>query len=182
MSRLGKKPIVLPQGVEVEINRTEVVIKGPKGVNKIPLHPHVRVEQKDEFLVVGVKKPEETLDRALWGLFASLIKNAIEGVVKGFEKKLELVGIGFKAAIKGRELVLEVGFSHSVNFKIPDGIEVSVEKEVIKVSGIDKGLVGEVSARIRAIKKPEPYKGTGIKYSDEVIKRKAGKTAAKTAA
>lgn len=182
MSRIGKKPIVLPAGVEAVIQDGLVEIKGPKGKVLVPLHPHIKVEKKDSTLVVTVIDEDDTFDRSLWGLFGSLLKNAVEGVVKEFEKRLELVGVGFKAAVKGQELVLEVGFSHPVNFKIPEGVTITVDKEGIVVKGVNKGFVGEVAARIRAIKKPEPYKGTGIKYKDEVIKRKAGKTAAKAAA
>lgn len=182
MSRIGKKPIVLPSGVEANLQKEFVEIKGPKGSVTVPLHPHVKVEQKDGSLAVSVLDSETKLDRSLWGLFGSLLNNAVDGVTKGFLKRLELVGVGFKGVIKGPDLVLEVGFSHPVAFKIPEGISIVVDKEGIKVSGIDKSLVGETAARIRAIKKPEPYKGTGIKYAGEVVRRKAGKTATKAAA
>lgn len=181
MSRIGKKPIILPSGVEASISDLVVAIKGPKGAVAIALHPRVKVSKQDQTLSVSVVDPAIKLDRSLWGLFGSLLKNAVDGVTKGFEKRLELVGVGFKAVVKGQELTLEVGFSHPVNFKIPEGITVTVDKEGIKISGVDKGLVGETAARIRALKKPEPYKGTGIKYSGEKIRRKAGKTATKAA-
>lgn len=182
MSRIGKKPIVLPAGVEATVSSGAAEIKGPKGLVKVALHPHVKVEKGDGILTVSVTNPETKLDRSLWGLSGSLLRNAVLGVTDGFEKKLELVGVGFKAVAKGAEMELQVGFSHPVKFKIPEGVAVTVEKETIKVSGADKSLVGETAARIRAIKKPEPYKGTGIKYSDEVIRRKAGKTAVKAVA
>lgn len=182
MSRIGKKPIVLPPGVEAVVAPARVEISGPKGKVSLFLHPHVKVEKQAGALAVSVANPEIKLDRALWGLFGSLLKNAVLGVTQGFEKKLELVGVGFKAAVKGSELELEVGFSHPVKFTIPSGISITLEKDTIKVSGVNKGLVGETAARIRSIKKPEPYKGTGIKYSDEVVRRKAGKTAVKAAA
>lgn len=182
MSRIGKKPIVLPTGVEANLTREQVAIKGPKGSLSLKLHPHVKVIQEGQELKVTVKEPEEKKDRALWGLFGSLIQNMVEGVITGYEKKLEMSGIGFKAELRGKELVLNIGYSHPVHFPLPPGIEASVDKEIISIKGIDKALVGEIAARIRALKKPEPYKGKGIKYVGEVIRRKAGKTAVKTTA
>ena len=181
MSRVGKKLIVLPSGVSVNLRDRAVEMTGPKGSLSLSLHPRVKVEQKDGSLAVSVVNPEIKLDRSLWGLFGSLLRNAVIGVTAGFDKRLELAGVGFKAAVKGQELTLEVGFSHPVVFKIPAGITVAVDKDGVKVSGLDKGLVGETAARIRAIRKPEPYKGTGIKYQGEVIRRKAGKAAIKAA-
>ena len=183
MSRLGKKPIKIPAEVTVNLNDAEIAVKGPKGELKINLVPQVNVgfdKEKNE-LTTSVAFPEKKELRALWGLAVRLIQGMIAGVTVGFEKKLEMVGIGFKVSQSGNKLVLEVGFSHPVNFELPAGISAKIEKNIITISGIDKQLVGEIAARIRRIKRPEPYKGKGIKYIDEVIKRKAGK-AAKTGA
>lgn len=180
MSRIGKKIISLPANVEATISGNKVTIKGPKGTLEQILHPHVAVAKEDNGLKISVKDPELKSDKALWGLFGSLLKNMVEGVVKGYEKKLEMNGIGFKAEVKGKNLILDVGFSHPINFSLPAGIEVIVEKNTITIKGFDKQLVGSIAAQIREIKKPEPYLGKGIKYSDEIIRRKAGKTATKS--
>lgn len=180
MSRLGKQPIIFPAGVSAELADGLIVVKGPKGELKEKIHPQVKAELKDNVLTLSIKDEKERKQKALWGLFASLIRNMVTGVTAGFTKQLEINGIGFNASVSGRNLVLNVGFSHPVNFAIPQGIEIRVEKNLISVSGQDKQLVGEISAQIRKIKKPEPYKGKGIKYADEVIRRKAGKTAGKT--
>lgn len=181
MSRVGKKPIVLPAGVEAAISGNKVTIKGPKGTLDLTLHPHVRVQQVGSELKVEVAEPEEKKDRSLWGLFRNLINNMAVGVAVGYEKRLEMSGIGFKAAVKDKILVLEIGYSHPVHFPIPPSIEIIVDKEGIAIKGIDKALVGETAACLRALKKPEPYKGKGIKYAGEVIRRKAGKAAVKSA-
>lgn len=181
MSRVGKQPTNLPAEVTANFSPDVISIKGPKGMLSLKIVPQVKIEQEGPILKVSVNNPENKKERALWGLFARLLKNMVEGVTKGFEKQLEMNGIGFKAEVKGRNLVLNIGFSHPVNFSIPEGIEISVNKEVITVKGIDKHLVGDTAARIRGLKKPEPYKGTGIKYAGEVIRRKAGKTAVKAA-
>jgi len=180
MSRIGKKPIDIPQGVEAKINVDDsgapvVSVKGPKGTLTVSLTNKIKVENKDSQLVFEVKNEEDKYERSLWGLSRTLVNNAILGVTEGFGKELEINGVGFKAAVSGKKLVLNVGFSHPVDYPIPEGISIEVDKNIIKVSGIDKQLVGQVSAEIRAIKKPEPYKGKGIKYSDEQIRRKAGK-------
>ena len=180
MSRIGKQLINLPAGVEATIKPSEVVIKGPKGQLMVKTHPAVTVVQEDSVLKVSVKNPEEKKERSLWGLFASLLKNMVIGVTAGYEKKLEMSGIGFKAEVKGKNLILNIGYSHAVDFPIPEGLEITVEKEFINVKGIDKQLVGEIAAQIRALKKPEPYQGKGIKYVGEIIRRKAGKAAVKT--
>ena len=175
MPRIGKKPIEVPAGVEVTISGQLVSVKGPKGSLTLQLHPWVSIEQKEGKLMVSVSQTDEKQGRSLWGLSRVLVQNLILGVISGFSKKLEINGVGFRAAVAGRSLNLNVGFSHPVEFKIPEGIEVKVEKNTIVVSGIDKQSVGQVAAQIRDIKKPEPYKGKGIKYADEVIRRKAGK-------
>lgn len=184
MSRIGKKPISLPNGVEATIDDRRVTIKGPKGSVAIPLHADVRVtqEQDPKALLVQVQHPELKDNKALWGLTRQLLSNAVEGVQKPFEKSLEFIGVGFKVALSGKNLQIEVGFSHPVTFPLPEGIEAKVEKQVVTLSGIDKQLVGETAARIRRIKPPEPYKGKGIKYTTETIRRKAGKAATKAGA
>lgn len=183
MSRIGKKPILLPSGVEAAVGPSEVAVKGPKGTLKVGLHPAVKValEGEPKGLVVTVAEPDLPKHRALWGLMRQLLANAVQGVQKPFEKSLEFVGVGFKVALQGNALNIEVGFSHPVKFELPQGIEAKVDKQVVTLSGMDKQLVGETAARIRRIKPPEPYKGKGIKYTDEVIRRKAGKAAAKAA-
>lgn len=177
MSRIGKKTIQIPQGVNVETHDNIVIVKGPKGENKVALHPHVKIVKADDKITVSVHNPENKADKSLWGLFRALIANQIIGVTTGFEKKLEMQGVGFKANAQGKSLVLEVGFSHPVNIEIPAGLEASIEKSVISIKGIDKELVGAFAARVRAIKKPEPYQGKGIRYVGEVVRRKAGKAA-----
>ncbi|HTK05226.1 MAG TPA: 50S ribosomal protein L6 [Candidatus Eisenbacteria bacterium] len=177
MSRVGKKPLTIPSGVTVAVTEDSVAVKGPKGQLSLALLPSVKVSQEGNELTVSVKDPENVKHRALWGLFRRLIENMVVGVTKGYDIKLEINGIGFKASTQGKNLKLDVGFSHEVDFAIPEGTSVTVEKNVITVSGIDKQLVGETAAQIRRIKKPEPYKGKGIKYADEQVRRKAGKAA-----
>lgn len=185
MSRIGKKPVFLENGIEAKIEGQVITVKGPKGSLSLAIHPHVRIalaeEEGKKQLQVSVLDEELKDDRALWGLFRALLRNMVEGVTKGYEKKLEVNGVGFKAAVSGKKLVLEVGYSHEAEFQIPDGVTVTVEKNIITVSGIDKQQVGEAAANIRSIRKPEPYQGTGIKYVDEMIRRKAGKAASKSA-
>jgi large subunit ribosomal protein L6 len=175
MSRIGKKPIIIPNGVEVQTKGQTVLVKGPKGSLELNLHPQVKVEVKNNEVKVNIDQPEDKMSRSLWGLFRSLINNMVEGVVKGFSKQLEINGIGFKATVQGKKLILNVGYSHPVEYEIPEGIEIKVEKNIINIFGIDKQKVGQIAAEIRAIKKPEPYKGKGIKYVEEVIRRKVGK-------
>lgn len=182
MSRIGKKIITIPSGVEVTVQNGVLTVKGAKNTLTCKLHPAITVTKEAEGLKVTVEKPEIKDNNALWGLFGSVIKSLVLGVTKGFEKRLEMNGIGFKAEVRGKNLVLDVGFSHSVEFAIPEGITVAMEKNVIVITGTDKQLVGSVAAKIRGIKPPEPYLGKGIKYSDELIRRKAGKAATKAAA
>ena len=181
MSRIGKKIRTLPAGVSAEVKGGEIIIKGPKGELRQRLHPRVTVVVNGSEVTTKVVAEENKRDRALWGTFSSLIENMIDGVTQGFKKQLEINGVGFKAALKGADLNLEVGFSHPVIVKAIPGIKFTVEKNVITVEGSDKQMVGETAAMIRRVKKPEPYKGKGIKYVEEVIRRKAGKTAAKAA-
>lgn len=183
MSRIGKKNLTIPAGVTVDIRNGEIKIKGPKGELVQRIHPHITISQAPEGLTVRVVHETNKKDRALWGTFASLLENMIEGVTNGFKKQLEINGVGYKASLKGPHLSLEVGFSHPVEIAPPSAaVKFAVEKNIITVEGIDKQIVGEVAAQIRNVRKPEPYKGKGIKYVDEVIRRKAGKTAAKAAA
>ncbi len=176
MSRVGKNPIEIPAGVNIKIDGDNISVSGPKGELSLTKSPVVGVVQEDSQIKVFVK--EETKDsNALWGLTRSLIANMVEGVSKGFEKKLEIEGVGYRVELKGNKLVFALGFSHPVEFEAPEGIKFEVDKNVITVSGIDKCLVGQTAANIRKLKKPEPYKGKGIRYQGEVIRRKAGKKA-----
>ena len=177
MSKIGKKPIEIPQGVTVTVETPMVKIKGPKGELsfKISREIEVKLDEK-QLLILPVGKSKKV--PALWGTTRAVIANMVTGVDKGFEKKLEIEGVGFKAQIQGSDLVLSLGFSHPVIFKLPESVKVSVEKNIITVSGISLEMVGQVSANIRALKKPEPYKGKGIHYVGEVIRRKAGKKVA----
>lgn len=177
MSRIGKKPIKIPEGVEVKIEGQRIIVKGPRGELQRELRPEIKVEQKEGqvFLSPNI---ETKKTRALWGLSRALVANMIEGVSRGYEKKLELHGVGFRAALEGGGLNLGVGFSHPVKITPPEGITFAVEKNVVTVSGIDKELVGNTAAAIRKVRKPEPYKGKGIRYVGEQVRRKAGKKAA----
>lgn len=175
MSRVGKKIINIPDQVEVNITNELIKVKGPKGELELKLSPIILVKKDAQQLSLIVKDPQIKKNRALWGTSRSLIANLVEGVAKGFSKQLEINGIGFKAQVSGDKLILNLGFSHPINFLIPQGINLKVENNLITIEGFDKYLVGETAARIRALKKPEPYKGKGIKYLDEVIRRKAGK-------
>lgn len=177
MSRIGKKPILIPKGVEVKADKFLVTVKGPKGELNLKIHPHVTITVSADQVTIAVLDPKLKDDKALWGLFGSLIKNMVLGVTSGFGKKLEINGVGFRAQASGDKINLNLGFSHPVEFVLPKGIKAEIEKNVISLSGIDKQLVGETAAQIRALKLPEPYKGKGIKYSDEIIRKKAGKAA-----
>ena len=179
MSRLGKLPIELLTGTQAKIEDGFIVVNGPKGELKEKLHDLIKVEISEKEIKVNVKNSDNKKEKAFWGLYRSLIKNMVIGVNDGYEKKLEINGVGYRAAISGNMLTLNVGFSHPVDYSLPAGISAQVEGNIITISGIDKQLVGEVAAQIRKIKKPEPYKGKGIKYVDEIIRRKEGKSAAK---
>ncbi len=175
MSKVGKKPITIPNGVEVNISGQTVTIKGPKGGLSRKLEPGIKAEVVDNEIIVKVVTTSKAAHQ-LWGLNRTLIKNMIDGVTEGFKKELELVGIGYRTEKKGEGISLSLGFSHPVEFKAPKGIELEVaDKTKVTVSGIDKQLVGQTAARIRNLRPPEPYKGKGIKYADEVIKKKPGK-------
>lgn len=175
MSRIGKLPIEIPEKVEIKIEGNRLTAKGPKGQLTREFSPLLSIQQEDNQIVVK-RKSDQRQERALHGLTRSLINGMVEGVTKGFEKKLTMVGVGYNAKLKGKDLELEVGYSHPVLIKAPAAIEFEVEKTNITVKGIDKQQVGEIAAKIRAVRKPEPYKGKGIKYADEQIRRKVGKT------
>ncbi len=179
MSRIGKKPINIPDNVELKIENTKVIIKGPKGQLEQTLSDGFELIQNKENKKLAIKsKSESKNNSALWGLFRSLIFNMIKGVTEGFEKKLEINGVSYRASVQNNDLILNLGFSHPVEIKAPEGISFEVDKNIITVLGIDKQLVGQIAAKIREQRKPEPYKGKGIRYIDEVIRRKAGKKAA----
>ncbi|MBM7601759.1 large subunit ribosomal protein L6 [Virgibacillus halotolerans] len=177
MSRIGLKPIEVPQGVEVKMDGNTVTVKGPKGELTRDLHPDITVNiQENE---ITFERPSNHKDhRALHGTTRSLISNMVIGVHKGFEKSLDIIGVGYRAQMQGKKLVLNAGYSHPVEIEAEEGIEIEVPKNTqIIVKGIDKELVGAVAANIRAIRPPEPYKGKGIRYVDEYVRRKEGKTA-----
>jgi len=177
MSKIGKKPIEISESVTIIVEEQTVKVKGPKGELsfKLPKEVELKLSGK-ELLVLPVGKSKKT--QALWGTVRAVVANMVAGVEKGFEKKLEVEGVGFKAQLKDNDLFLNLGFSHPVIFKSPEGIKIGVEKNTITVSGISLELVGQTAANIRALKKPEPYKGKGIHYVGEVIRRKAGKKVA----
>ena len=176
MSRIGKVPIELPEGVKVEVSGQTISATGPKGTLSRKLPRGLGVEIKDKQLLVMPKRKTQSL-KVLHGTYRSLIANMISGVTAGWSKTLELVGTGYRAEVSDNTLVLTVGYSHPVKIKAPEGIDFKAEKTQVTVEGIDKELVGEVSAKIRQVRPPEPYKGKGIKYKDEVIRRKPGKAA-----
>jgi len=176
MSRLGRKPIKIPQGAEVQIQGQKITVSGPKGTLARKLHEEIGVEKKDNLLVFSIKK-DSPRAKTFWGLERVLVENMLKGVMEGFEKKLEMHGVGFRAKKEKENLVLSLGFSHPVVFKKPEDVEFKIEKNVITVFGCDKQRVGEVAAQIRSLRPPEPYKGKGIRYVGEYVRRKAGKAA-----
>ena len=182
MSRIGKKPITLPEGIEVIINEDYLLIKGNKGEILLPFEKKfVSFKKEDNILMVNVKNNLK-INFARQGLYRSLLANAIEGIKDGFEKRLEIKGVGFKITKKGDDFEFRLGFSHPILFKKVEGVDINIDKENnnnLIISGIDKQKVGQVAANIRELKKPEPYKGKGIRYIDEYVVRKAGKSAAK---
>lgn len=182
MSRTGKKPIPIPDKVKVQVSEGVVLVEGPLGKLKQVLQPQIKVEVQDKQIVVN-RQDDLPQSRAFHGLTRTLIENMVVGVSQGFTKELDIQGVGYRADVKGNNLNLSLGFSHPVTFPIPEGIKIKVDKQThIVVTGFHKGQVGQISADIRKIRPPEPYKGKGVRYSDEVIKRKAGKTAATGAA
>jgi len=181
MSRIGIKPIQVPNNVTITLAGNKITAKGPKGEQSIEVHPRLAVNYKENEIVVE-RKSELKMDKSLHGLSRTLVQNLVMGVEKGFEKKLEIIGVGFKAQVQGSKLILNLGFSHPIEFNSPKGIVISMDpekKNILIINGIDKQLVGETAAKIRGYKKPEPYKGKGIRYVGEFVARKAGKAAGK---
>ena len=180
MSRIGKKEISVPKGVEVKQDGDAVLVKGPKGSLKTPIVSGISVSVENN-VVKFERKDEERKTRAFHGLMRALVANNVKGVSEGFKKELDIVGVGYRAEVKGKEVVFQLGYSHPVKFAIPEGIDIAVDAKTghITVSGIDRQKVGQTAAEIRGLREPDPYKGKGIKYSDEVIRRKAGKAAGK---
>jgi large subunit ribosomal protein L6 len=175
MSRIGKKPVAAPNGVTITIDGQTVTVKGPKGQLAWTLADEIAVSQDGQNVVLA-KREETPRAQAMWGLSRTLVNNMVVGVTQGYEETLELVGVGYRAAMKGQALSMQLGFSHDVDVKPPAGITFAVPKQTeIKISGIDKQLVGETAARIRRIRPPEPYKGKGVRYSGEQVRRKEGK-------
>ena len=179
MSRVGKKVITIPAKTNVTFKDRELVVKGEKGTLSRSIHPAVDLAIQDDTIAVTIDQ-EDRKTRSIQGLTRSLVANMVDGVSKGFEKTLEISGIGYRAEMKGKSIVLNLGYSHPIDFPLPEGISATVDKNnVIKLSGIDKEKVGQTAASIRKLRKPEPYKGKGIKYAEEYIQRKAGKTGTK---
>ncbi len=179
MSRVGKLPVKIPDKVKVQVADGDIRVEGPKGKMHFPFNPKVKVEVAGA--EVRVSRPDDTrLSKGLHGLTRTLVKNAVEGVTKGYERSLEISGVGFKAELKGKDLHFTLGFSHPVVFKLPEGVtaEVDPKQTRLTVRGVDKHLIGLTAAKIRALRPPEPYKGKGIKYANETIRRKEGKTGA----
>ena len=177
MSRIGKKTISIPTGVTVNVTGNSVAVKGPKGELHFDAHSDMHIEAKDGAITIVPAEKHSKKAAGIWGMTRTVIANMVAGVTTGFEKVLEYEGIGYRADMNGSNLTLKLGFSHPVQFEAPKGITFTIVKNTITISGIDKEQVGQVAARIRALKKPEPYKGKGIRYRGEVIRRKAGKKA-----
>ena len=178
MSRIGKLPVEIPAGVTITVGDKEITVAGPKGTLQVPVQQNTSTKIEGNQIIVE-RADDEPKSRAWHGLQRSLINNAVEGVTKGYEKKLEINGVGFRLNGGGQDIEMALGFSHPVKYHAPEGVELKTEKMTITVSGIDKQKVGQVAAEIRSLKKPEPYKVKGIKYADEVIIRKAGKAGKK---
>ncbi|ODS33795.1 MAG: 50S ribosomal protein L6 [Candidatus Scalindua rubra] len=185
MSRVGKKPVPIPEGVKVNCDKNVLTIDGPKGTLTQKIHPMMKVEVNKEEKHILVKRPsDERQCKELHGLTRTLLANNVHGVTDGFSKDLEIIGLGYNIKMQGDDLVLQLGFSHPIKLKIPQGIKVEIKNQTnpgrLTVMGIDKQLVGQFAANIRSLRPPEPYKGKGVKYADEIIRRKAGKTVAST--
>ncbi|MHB0869678.1 MAG: 50S ribosomal protein L6 [Chloroflexota bacterium] len=179
MSRIGKVPIAVPAGVQVDIKGNSVTVRGPKGTLSREFHPDMQIELQDSNIVVN-RPTDGRIHRSLHGLTRTLVANMVEGVTNGFSRRLEISGVGYRAQQVGKDVILQVGFSHPVHVEAPEGLALGVEgTNRIVVSGIDKEQVGELAARIRRVRKPEPYKGKGIKFAEEQVRRKVGKTGGK---
>ena len=181
MSRIGRKPIPIPAGVKVQIAADAIEIQGPKGKMHVPVPGRIKFDQKDGHLIASRQNESQ---RAMHGLARALVANAVKGVTEGFKKELDIVGVGYRAEVKGKTVVFALGYSHPVQFPIPEGIQVAIEKQThVTVTGADKGMVGQVSANMRALRPPDPYKQKGVRIVGQRLKKKAGKAgAAKTAA
>jgi len=177
MSRIGKQTIEIPTGVTVTVSDSILAVKGPKGDLSRPVHELVTINIADGVATVDVQNKEEKFERSLWGTFSAHVKNMVLGVSEGFTRQLEVNGVGYRVAMQGTDLKIEVGFSHPVIYTMPAEVKASVEKNVITLNSANKEKLGQIASEIRAIRKPEPYKGKGIKYMEEVIRRKAGKSA-----
>jgi large subunit ribosomal protein L6 len=179
MSRIGKKPIAIPKGVKVEVHPGAVDVQGPKGKLRQPLPPGIDFKVNGEQLQANLLKEDPELGK-FHGLARSLVANAVRGVTEGFRKDLDIVGVGYRAEVKGKQVHFALGYSHPVVFNIPTGIDIAIDKQThVTVTGIDRQLVGQVAANIRSLRKPDPYKQKGVRYTGEVLKKKAGKTGAK---
>lgn len=180
MSRIGKKPVIIPEGVKVELDdKNRVKISGKMGALEREIHPSIKLKVEDNEIVL-TRSSESKFHKSLHGLSRSLLNSMVKGVTEGFEKVLEIEGVGYRANVEGDKLVIQVGYSHSIKIEPPKNIIFEVDKQkIIKVKGIDKQEVGEIAAQIRRLRKPEPYKGKGIRYSDEIVRKKVGKTGAK---
>jgi large subunit ribosomal protein L6 len=181
MSRIGKQPVILPEKVNATVDGRTVTVTGPKGSLTQTFNEAVTIKLGDvegqRALTVEVANADLVNERAQWGTARAIIANMVEGVVNGFTKTLEVNGVGYRVSLSGKKLVLTLGFTHDINVDVPEGITATVDKNVITITGADRQMVGELAASVRALKKPEPYKGKGVKYADEVIRRKAGKAA-----
>jgi large subunit ribosomal protein L6 len=178
MSRIGKQPVAIPQGVQFKVDGRNLECKGPKGTLKLVLADGVAAKVENNALVVA-RSSEDKQVRAMHGTTRALVRNMVEGVTKGYSKSLEIVGVGYRATLQGKKIVLNVGFANQIEVAIPDGVTVTCPDQThVNVTGLDKALVGQVAADIRAARKPEPYKGKGVRYANEVVRRKAGKAAA----
>lgn len=179
MSRIGKKPVPVPKGVKINLAAGSVSIEGPKGSLSMGVRPEVAVEHDADANEVRCTIPESSLDdrasRAYWGMTRALIQNMVVGVTEGYEKTMEIVGVGWGAQVQGQQLKLQLGYASPVMMDIPQGLTINVEKQIVKISGADKQAVGQFAAAMRAARKPEPYNGKGVKYADEILKRKQGK-------
>jgi large subunit ribosomal protein L6 len=176
MSRIGKKPIVMPEGTKLEITDREIVVTGPKGTLKRPLLDGIQINIENNTILVS-RESEEKKVRGFHGLMRTLTANMVDGVCKGFEKKLEIAGIGYRAELQGESVIFFLGYSHPINFPLPSGISAQFDKQtLLTIKGIDKELVGQVAAKMRALRKPDVYKNKGVKYAGEVLKKKAGKS------
>jgi large subunit ribosomal protein L6 len=178
MSRIGKKPIAIPKGVTVKVDGNMVDVTGPKGQLRQPLPPGVSAAVEDDHLVTRKAKAERALDK-FHGLARSLVNNAVLGVTEGWKKELDIVGVGYRAEMKGKQVILALGYSHPIVFDVPNGIDVAIDKQThITVTGVDRQLVGQVAANLRRLREPDPYQQKGVRYTGEVLKKKAGKTGA----